>query len=255
MSQQMPAEPDPGAVTYPTMTLPAGETIFEQGDKGASMYLIQEGQVELLQGIGDQLARSAVLEKGDFFGEMSLFDEASRNYSIRTLSAVRLVKIDRRLFQHMLRRNPEIAIRMIRKLAGRLSQAEERLLASYCQTQPEEKLNRPGYGQLTHRGDSGAVFILPDRPTALVGRLDPTQGLLPDIDLTAIDPQVSTSRRHARILSQEGQFSIVGERATNGTFVNGRRLDPDQPQPIQSGDEISFGAVQMVFSIDPGRAE
>jgi len=194
-------------------------------------------------------------ERGDFCGEMSLFDEATRSQSVRALSAVRLVKIDRRLFQHMLRRNPEIAIRMIRKLAGRLSQAEERLLSSYCQVPPAEKLDPPSRGQLTHQGDGGAVFMLPESPTALVGRLDPVRGLLPEIDLTAIDPQVSTSRRHARILCQEGQFLIVAEQATNGTFVNGQRLEPNQAQPLQPGDQISFGAVQMLFSIDLVRAD
>lgn len=256
MNQQSPAEPGKSVVTYPTADFPAGEMIFEQGDGGAFMYLIQEGQVEILQSSGGRHQRSAVLEKGDFFGEMSLFDETSRSHSVRAVTAVRLVQIDRHLFQHMLHRNPEIAIRMIRKLAGRLSETEDRLLSAYLDETPKAAAKAPRYelrGRLTQQDENGTVFELPDKPVISIGRLDPTQSLLPDLDLTAVDLQTSTSRRHARILRQGDRFSIMEEQATNGTFVNGQRIEVNEPLELRSGDLVQFGSVCMVFSIDVRR--
>ena len=51
-----------------------GEVIVRQGERGDRMYVIQAGRVEVIREDGGQVTPLAVLEKGDVFGEMALFD-------------------------------------------------------------------------------------------------------------------------------------------------------------------------------------
>ena len=56
-----------------------------------------------------------------------------------------------------------------------------------------------------------------------------------------LDPP-RVSRQHAQI-SWDGVRAVVTDLgSTNGTFVNGRRLAPNVPEPLQPGDRVSFGA-------------
>ncbi len=81
-----------------------------------------------------------------------------------------------------------------------------------------------------------------------VGRFDAVTGVHPDIDLTSIDTSKLTSRRHARIVREQGRFLVSEEIGTsNGTFVNGTRLETGVPVPLSPGDRIHFGDVEMVF--------
>ncbi|OLC55556.1 MAG: hypothetical protein AUH92_01850 [Acidobacteria bacterium 13_1_40CM_4_69_4] len=84
--------------------------------------------------------------------------------------------------------------------------------------------------------------------TALIGRYDPVTGTRPEIDLTQVDINRSVSRRHARIVHQEGAFMLSEEvGALNGTFVNAVRLSSGTPTRIVSGDKIGLGMVALVF--------
>ncbi|MGH2494189.1 MAG: FHA domain-containing protein [Ktedonobacteraceae bacterium] len=56
-----------------------------------------------------------------------------------------------------------------------------------------------------------------------------------------------TSRRHATILYENGQYSIRDERSANGTFVNSQQLDESAVRPLQNGDHIGIGEHELVF--------
>lgn len=75
-----------------------------------------------------------------------------------------------------------------------------------------------------------------------IGRWDADNGMFPDVDLDAHDPEAKVSRRHARIFLENGQYSIEDCGSTNGTFVNrGRRLIPGTRLILNDGDEIIVG--------------
>ncbi len=101
------------------------------------------------------------------------------------------------------------------------------------------------------RGESiGAEFSL-SADESFIGRWDADNGIFPDIDLDAHDPEAKVSRRHARILRENGKYRIEDMGSTNGTFVNrGRRLVPGAAQPINNGDEIIVGKTFMRFYIN-----
>jgi pSer/pThr/pTyr-binding forkhead associated (FHA) protein len=83
-----------------------------------------------------------------------------------------------------------------------------------------------------------------------IGRWDADSGIFPDVDLDQDDPEAKVSRRHARIINNNGQYFIEDLGSTNGTFINrGRRLLPGHRQMLQSGDEIIVGKTFLKFQI------
>src|SRR5438552_3677060 len=66
----------------------AGQTILSEGDPGKEMFVIEEGQVELFRRVAGEVKRVAVLEHGDFFGEMSVVDDLPRGALSRPVPRV-----------------------------------------------------------------------------------------------------------------------------------------------------------------------
>ena len=69
----------------------------------------------------------AVLHKGDFFGEMSLLDGEPRSATVRAETDVRLLVIQRRNFQSLLREVPELSHRVLETLSRRIRLLEKSL--------------------------------------------------------------------------------------------------------------------------------
>ena len=79
----------------------SGETIFSSGDEGRTIFVIQSGMVDLLTPPGDILA---TLEKGDFFGEMSLLEGTPRTFTAVATQDVETIEIGAALFDRMIRK-------------------------------------------------------------------------------------------------------------------------------------------------------
>jgi serine/threonine-protein kinase len=88
-------------------------------------------------------------------------------------------------------------------------------------------------------------------PDLIVGRSDPQRGFRPDVDLIALDPQQTVSRRHARITRRDGRFYVEDLNAFNRTRLNGAALVPHQEAELQSGDGLRLGNVDLRFEIRP----
>lgn len=238
-------------MSYSAITLSRGDVVYRPGDDGDCMYLVQEGAVEMLDG-GEDGSRMAHFERGDFFGENSIIDHARRAHTLRVTETTRLIKIDRGGLAHMLRRNPEITVRMLRKLAKRLADTESKLQAILTQqTRLDDTVGAmPLSARLHFEGKPPRMFEVSDEG-ATIGRADPLSGIAPDIDLTPMDPQLTTSRRHAAMTVESGVFNLVEVRATNGTFVDGRRLRPERPTRLLGGERLVFGGVALRFELMP----
>lgn len=247
-----------------------GEYIFREGALGREMYIIHEGTVEILQQVGDQEKPLAVFEKGDFFGEMSVLEDLPRSASARAATAVRLLEINGTTFSQMLRDNPEIAVRMMRKLSRRLRETDLMLRdalqrqgspspstsdipPSADEVPPNTDSFEPPVPETRERMEhtkSGMEFPLAAGSETTVGRRDPVTGIYPDIDLTPVDNQRSISRRHAKIYRRGTKYFVSEEIGTmNGTYVNGERLETGVPSEIKPGDEVRFGMVVTEFKI------
>ncbi len=101
-----------------------GEYLFHDNDKGNEMFVIQEGEVEVLKKIGGQEKVLATLQKGEFFGEMAILNGKPRTATIRVSVDSKILVINPSTFEAMIRGNADIAIKMLQKLATRLAQAD-----------------------------------------------------------------------------------------------------------------------------------
>ncbi|MEZ4862409.1 MAG: Npt1/Npt2 family nucleotide transporter [Caldilineaceae bacterium] len=95
---------------------PAGATIITQGEQGDSMYIIVEGEVEVLD--GDQVFTK--LGERQVFGEMALLDGEPRTATIRTTQATRLLRLDQEPFYELMDDRIEIVRGIIHVLLQRL---------------------------------------------------------------------------------------------------------------------------------------
>jgi CRP-like cAMP-binding protein len=97
-----------------------GEVIIRQGESGDCMYEIQDGQVEVIQEKDGKEVRLAVLDKGDFFGEMAIFDREVRSATVRAMGEVRALTIDKRTFLRRITEDPSIAFRIVERMSRRI---------------------------------------------------------------------------------------------------------------------------------------
>jgi len=102
-----------------------GEVIFNQGDEGNCMYVIQSGQVEVLQEIDSRTVRLAVRGEGEFFGEMALFESQARMATVRALGPAKILTIDKKNFLRRIHEDPSMAYHMIKKMSARIRQLSE----------------------------------------------------------------------------------------------------------------------------------
>jgi CRP/FNR family cyclic AMP-dependent transcriptional regulator len=98
-------------------TYEQGEMIFEQGQPGAALFLIEEGRVNVEILVNGQNLDLAVLEKGSFFGEMALLDESPRSASARALEPTRTLALYRSDLHRLIHSDPQTACQIYRALA------------------------------------------------------------------------------------------------------------------------------------------
>jgi len=106
--------------------VPAGELVFQLGDPGDALYLIEKGQVELTAGGRRGEGSLARLGPGGFFGEMALLTGRTRSATACALQDTNLWVLYRSDFEDLLVRYPAISVSLNRSLAQRLAEAGER---------------------------------------------------------------------------------------------------------------------------------
>jgi len=106
---------------------PAGHVLFRDGEVGKEMFVIQSGKVRISKAVRDTEKTLAVIGPGEFFGEMSILNDKPRSANATVEEEAKLLVIDPKTFEAMIRGNAEIAIRMIKKLAARLAEADTQI--------------------------------------------------------------------------------------------------------------------------------
>jgi CRP/FNR family cyclic AMP-dependent transcriptional regulator len=106
----------------------AGQILFQAGDAGDSMYLIDDGKVQIsMRSTDGEELILAVLARGDFFGEMALFDGKPRSANATVVESGRLAVLSRPHFLSFLRTSPNGALEMLTALTRRLRRTDELL--------------------------------------------------------------------------------------------------------------------------------
>jgi len=103
---------------FPLQRYVAGNKIFVQDDEGSTMYVVRSGRVNIT-------TYGTVLETvgpNGMFGEMSLIDGSPRSATAVASEPTEVAPIDRAAFAHLVRQDPEFALRIMRLLATRIRQ-------------------------------------------------------------------------------------------------------------------------------------
>jgi CRP-like cAMP-binding protein len=243
-----------------------GDFVFRQDEEGDEMYIIQSGQVAIRKTIGGKRTTVTVLEKGDFFGEMSILERLPRTADAEVTEDAGIISINSQTFGEMIRSNPEIAVRMLRKYSMRMREYSEQLeniMAAESPGAPSElpdidKPSKPPEGTVPSTGTARAYFVAKEsgkiypvfKDEVLIGRYDSVTGHRPEVDLTDEDNNRNVSRRHARLLFKDNTFYIAEEIGTmNGTYINGNRIPTGVLTPINDGDEVTLCRVPVIFKM------
>ncbi|WP_298819139.1 FHA domain-containing protein [Chloroflexus sp.] len=97
---------------------------------------------------------------------------------------------------------------------------------------------------------SGRRIELPVAPELIIGRKDQQRNFFPDVDFSLDGGyDAGVSRRHARIICENGSYAIEDLGSSNGTFLNRQRVPPSQPMPLRHGDEVQFGMLLVRFEL------
>jgi CRP-like cAMP-binding protein len=104
-----------------------GHVLFREGEPGKEMYVIQAGKVNITKTVRDTEKILATLGAGEFFGEMAILNNKPRSAGAVMAEDGKLLVIDPKTFEAMIRGNVEIAVRLIKKLSDRLQEADEQI--------------------------------------------------------------------------------------------------------------------------------
>jgi pSer/pThr/pTyr-binding forkhead associated (FHA) protein len=97
---------------------------------------------------------------------------------------------------------------------------------------------------------SGRVVFQLKRTRALIGRSDPERGFPPeslDGDLSELDSRRTVSRPHALVVYADDEFTIRDLYSQHGLYVNGARVSQNMAYPLQNGDMVRFGEIELRF--------
>jgi len=122
-------------------TIKSGEVLFRKGEVGSAMYVIEEGEIEIVLPVDPPVneVQLSVLKEGDFFGELSLFTDVPRTATARALTNTRLIEMQRGDFITFVMERPSVAVSMLSEMAKRLQLTNE-LISSLASKNVNEEI-------------------------------------------------------------------------------------------------------------------
>lgn len=104
-----------------------GETIIHQGEIGNRMFVILEGEAEVIMEKEGREIRLAVIKTGEFFGEMAIFEKEVRMATVRALGAgrTRILTVDKKNFLRRIHEDPSLAYRVVETMSHRVRELSE----------------------------------------------------------------------------------------------------------------------------------
>lgn len=145
----------------------AGTRLFDVNDEPGPMYVIQRGSVKIERKRGKTLELVAELSAGDFFGELAIFNGRARSHRATVTEDAQLLTIDAKMLAGLLKRDPEIAIRLLQDMARRLDGANA-LVEVYGERDPVARVVLE-LARLNDRegefSEAGRIFIETERKT------------------------------------------------------------------------------------------
>ena len=108
------------AFTSQRLTFNAGDSLFKQGDSGDALYVIMEGEADVLVDTPGGQITVATMGKNDFVGDIAVLCDVPRTATVTATSQLTTLRITKDLFFQLVCQFPQIAIEIMRVLAHRL---------------------------------------------------------------------------------------------------------------------------------------
>ena len=105
-----------------------GDVIFEEGDIGRDLYIVQSGEVKITKKVDDKTIELARFRKGDFFGDMALLQSIPRYAGASACGDTRLLILKPGGFLLKIRRDPTFAFEMLQQLSLRVKVSNDRVI-------------------------------------------------------------------------------------------------------------------------------
>lgn len=121
------------------------EVIFLEGDTSSEMYVIRTGRVEISKHVGGHPIRLATLERGSFFGEMSLLEGLPRSATARAKGHTSLLVLRPGSLLLQIRRDPTFAFELLQQLSGRIRELNEKLVFRLATAEFGNRLARSAF--------------------------------------------------------------------------------------------------------------
>ena len=109
--------------------------LLREGEANEKMFVVQDGKVEIVREIEAGEARLAVLEEGDFFGEVPFFERRGGSggvarATVRAVGDVRAITVDRKTLLRRIHEDPSLAYRILEVMSKRVKTMEEQVLGA-----------------------------------------------------------------------------------------------------------------------------
>jgi CRP/FNR family cyclic AMP-dependent transcriptional regulator len=200
-------------------TFPPGTVLFKEGESGREMFVIQSGTVKISKVVRGEEQVLASLGPGEFFGEMAILNNKPRSATATVIEDCKMLVIDPKTYELMLKNNIEIAVRMIKKLAQRLQEADdqiESLLYKDANSRVVHTLTRAAdaSGKQTDGGIKVAMSaediasrtgMEPEQAREIIGRLEKAKLIKLQPDGIVIS-DANRLRKYLEYLSMKEQF-------------------------------------------------
>ena len=195
-----------------TLDLSPGDVLAAEGDEGESLFVITDGELEVVKRSRKADVPLARLGPGEIVGEMAVLEGSPRNATIRAVAATRVIAIGREVVLELVRTRPSAAMSIIRTVTGRLRSTEALL-------REREKL--AALGTLS----AGLAHEL-NNPAAAVQR---SSGLLRE----ALDRWANATHELGSVVSDAQRAAVVGDL---GTAIPRRAAAGAAADPLEVGD-------------------
>jgi CRP/FNR family transcriptional regulator, cyclic AMP receptor protein len=104
-----------------------GQIIFCEYEPGNELYLIKEGKVKVSKVVDDREKTLDEFGPGDVFGEMAILEEAPRTATAVAVEETQAMAFNKENFEHLIKGNPAIALKLLTTFARRIADAKRRL--------------------------------------------------------------------------------------------------------------------------------
>jgi CRP/FNR family transcriptional regulator, cyclic AMP receptor protein len=105
------------------------QVIIQQGDDGSRMFVVQEGEVEVVRETEERDVRLVILSGGDFFGDVPFFERKGKGGKVRAtaraLGDARVLSVDRKTLVRRIHEDPSLAYRILQVMSRRIQEMED----------------------------------------------------------------------------------------------------------------------------------